>query len=98
MDKITLTCTGGPYGDCTSSYDFKLNREMTFQEFLNLIISDEREWGEIRLRYFGDILAEYRWGKVIALNIKDTSFVIKATGKASGGWSNMDYLIERKEN
>ena len=95
MDKITLTCTGGPYGDCTSSYTFELNREMTFKEFLDLITSDEREWGYIRFSRLGKIIAEYKWGKMIALNIEDTSFTIKTTGQAHGGWSRMDYFIEK---
>ena len=95
MDKITLTHIGGPYGDCTSSYEFELNREMTFQEFLDLITSNDREWGYIQFRCFGEVLAEYRWGKVVALNVEDTSFIIKTTGPAHGGWSRMDYFIEK---
>jgi hypothetical protein len=96
MDKITLTCTGGPYGDCTSSYNFTLNREMTLQEFLDLVISNEREWGQVAFSRFGDPIAEYKWGKITVLKVKDTSFKIKTTGTAHGGWSLMDYYIDKK--
>ena len=97
MDKIELICTGGPYGDCTSSYVFKINREMTFQDFLDLVISNPREWGSIIESKTGSILADYEYGKITSLRVKDTSFIIETTGQANGGWSSMDYTINRKK-
>lgn len=94
MDSIKLISTGGPYGDACCSYDFVLSREMTLKEFVDLIIQDKDEWGDVRLGWFDDPLLEYSHGKV-KFFVSDLDFMIKKVGKAHGGWSNMDYIVEK---
>ena len=94
MDSIKLICTGGPYGDACCSYDFELSREMTLKEFVDLIIQDKREWGEVSLGWFDKPLLEYSDGKA-KFFISDWNFMIKRVGQAHGGWSNMDYIVEK---
>lgn len=97
MNKITLKSTGGPYGDECCSYDFKLSKEMSFKDFVELIVAtNPKEWGYIKDRFFGNTLASYNH-KDITYHIEDTSFLIKDFGSAHGGWSRMDYIIHRKE-
>ncbi len=102
--KFEFKCTGGPYGDCCSSYDIILKKKpVTVRELIEEVVADEREWGEIRIvRDIKDWLdqscfIEYRWGKVIKDYIpeptKDREIV---QCKAHGGWSGMDYWLTVK--
>ena len=99
MDKIEMIHTGGPYGDCCSSYHFRLNREMTFDDFVNLIIETfPREWGDIRGgRVWGPVLCEYKHGRIVYLDVSVIGKTIKTEGMAHGGWSRMDYVVDFKK-
>ena len=94
MRNITMIHTGGPYGDCCSSYKFILDKEMTLQEFAKTIAADKREWGVIKLSPFGEILVDYSDGKITYRGNKN--LVIATEGTAHGGWSNMDYYVRIK--
>ena len=102
--RFEFKCTGGPYGDCTSSYDIILKKTpVTVRELIEDVVADEREWGEISIvsditHWLDNSCAlEYRWGKVIIDNIPE---VIKDKEiiqcKANGGWSAMNYWLTVK--
>ena len=91
-NNITMTHTGGPYGDECSTYDFVLSREMTLQEFVEMVASDERNWGYI---YYGNHkLVDYKWGQIKYMPNVYKDIIIHREGKTSGGWSRMDYFIK----
>ena len=95
--RIIMSCTGGPYGDATSSYKFTIiGNEMTLEQFAEAIAEDEREWGSIRKSSpFGEVLADYKYGKI---NYRaDKNIKIAKEGTANGGWSLMDYYVEVKK-
>ena len=61
-DLIKFTCTGGPYGDATSSYKIDFPKGWTFLDFVEYVTftysKEHREWGDIAV---GSILS----GKII---------------------------------
>ena len=65
MDKLHFTCTGGPYGDATSSYDVSVPEGMTLEEFIKAVLDEKpEEWGEICLGRSGPTLIEYKHGSL----------------------------------
>ena len=94
-NKLQMICTGGPYGDCTSSYNFTMPKQMTLKEFAEMV-TDGEEWGAIRKdNGFGDILAEYnRSGEIKYRDNADPNAILKLEGTAHGGWSLMDYHVK----
>lgn len=46
-ERMKMICTGGPYGDASSSYVVKLDKEYTVQEFVKWCWTKSRENGEI---------------------------------------------------
>ena len=102
--KFEFKLTGGPYGDCCSSYDIVLKKSpVTVRELIEDVVADEREWGKIKIvssitHWLDDSCAlEYRWGKVIKDFIPETikdKEIIQC--KAHGGWSAMDYWLTVK--
>ena len=98
MKPFRLVETGGPYGDCTCSYDVIFRSPMTLGEFIAALPHDEREWGAVRLaNVFGEKIGEYKQKTML---ITDPIFYfsnidrIVIDAKAHGGWSLMDYSIE----
>lgn len=88
-------------GDATANYDITLDREYTVQEFIITVLANRpREWGYIGIRsnsidgqFLGDPRMEYRRGTILSALPNDIlSKKIKSVS-ASGGWSNMDYLL-----
>lgn len=93
---------GGPYGDETSRYDVSLKRPCTVREFVEEVLSNEREWGYIGIykkgTIFGDPECEYKYGKLITEPLPEeylNKIVVKC--EAGGGWSRMDFLIYVEE-
>jgi hypothetical protein len=37
LNKINLMCVGGPYGDCTSLYEFTMPKQMALKEFAEMV-------------------------------------------------------------
>lgn len=99
--EMNFKCTGGPYGDCTAAYAVKLNRECTFRELIDLILT-RNEWGYIGKDYprevFGHPRFEYSHDHIKDgserghFTEEDYNRIVKVV-KAHGGWSRMDYLI-----
>lgn len=97
MELLEFKCTGGPYGDETSSYDVKVNKKfVTVNDIINYVLDKKYEWGYICINSHGlteDF--EYRYGTIIKDNIPEE---IKSSNinsiTASGGWSRMDYYIK----
>lgn len=89
---IIMKHTGGPYGDEMSTYKFTvIGEEMTLEQFAEAVAEDEREWGEIRRGWMGEVLASYKYGKI---NYRaDKNIILAKEGSASGGWSLMDYYV-----
>lgn len=99
--EMEFKCTGGPYGDCTASFDVELNRKCTFRELIDLILT-RNEWGYIGKEDprtpFGYPQFEYsrdhiKYGTEKGHFTGEDYYRIVKTVKASGGWSRMDYLI-----
>lgn len=87
MIKLIQTCDAG--GDCCAPYDVELDRQYTFGELLDKILS-RREWGEISF-------AGYRFsynGDKISPNPDSLRNCLVTEAKAYGGWSRMDYTIK----
>ena len=92
-NKLQMICTGGPYGDCTSSYKFTMPKQMTLKEFAEMV-TDGEEWGAIR-NGNGDVLVDYNRSKEIKYrNNVDPNTILKLEGTAHGGWSLMDYHVK----
>lgn len=101
MDKkLIMKCVGGPYGDCTSSYEFTMAQQMTLKEFAEMVAADGEEWGAIRKgSAFGDVLAEYnRSGEIKYRDYADPNAMLEPKGIAHGGWSLMDYHVNIDKN
>ncbi len=97
MIKLTqCTPTGG---DCTAGYSVTLDKDYTVEEFINEVLT-KNEWGYIGIwsdeqAWFdrGDPYCEYKRDKLITQMPNDIMGKKIVKAKASGGWSNMDYLL-----
>lgn len=92
-----LEQNGRVRGDCTAPYRVELDKEYTVSEFVQTVLTIDREWGYIGIyckdEIFGKPTCEYKWGKLLyALpdNVLNKKIV---DVKADGGWSRMDYLL-----
>ena len=69
-NKLIMKCVGGPYGDCTSTYEFTMLKQMTLKEFAEMVAADKKEWGAIRKRtlalYLPNMIEAVRLNIVIA--------------------------------
>lgn len=101
MKRFYRLCTGGPFGDETSSYEIILpeDEDITVEDFIEQILVDEPdEWGDI---YNGmhKIIADYKRGEATFRDGYDSIKHKKIISvKAHGGWSMMDYYLELKPN
>lgn len=100
---IQFKRTGGPYGDATSRYELVFRKEYTVKEFVEWCLTQD-EWGSIGIHdpeqaWFqrGNPYCEYNRG-TLKSNMP-RKFINKKIEKAtaSGGWSNMDYILHLKE-
>lgn len=49
-ERMKMICTGGPYGDASSSYVVKLDKEYTVQEFVKMVLDEKPgEWGNFEI-------------------------------------------------
>lgn len=49
-ERMKMICTGGPYGDASSSYAVKLDKEYTVQEFVKMVLDEKPgEWGNFEI-------------------------------------------------
>ena len=99
-NELIMKCVGGPYGDCTSSYEFTMTKQMTLKEFAEMVAADGKEWGAIRKgSAIGAILAEYnRSGEIKYSDCADPNAILEPKGTAHGGWSLMDYYVKIDKN
>ena len=98
---IKFEHVAGPFGDCTSRYKLSFDKPYTISEFIEEILQNKDEYGEI---YIGENYIKpkdtcsYAYGNLRSrfndryLNRK----IISA--KASGGWGCMDYYLNLKAN
>lgn len=99
MKRFQRICTGGPFGDETSSYAIELpNEEISVQEFIDMVMLQEpNEWGMISSGHV--VLADYSHGKITYRPEYDTyKDRAVASVSAHGGWSLMDYNIIMHSN
>ena len=99
--EMNFKCTGGPYGDSMAAFTVELNRECTFRELIDLILT-KNEWGYIGKvtprEVFGYPCFEYRYDRIKEgserghFTEEDYNRIVKVV-KARGGWSRMDYWI-----
>lgn len=110
-DLFTVRRCGPERGDCTAPYVVifsNINPHPTVKEFLDSVISNKREWGEILITpdpnctnvwsLIGkkrDIL-DYKWGewgKQYDIFLEKYSDQTIVSATADGGWSRMDYIL-----
>ena len=100
---------GGPYGDGTSMYNVKLNKDFTVKEFIDYILKKYPEnWGYISIAdkdivlsnqcvgwdRLSHITRNYINGNITLKNPNSSTLSKKVMAvKASGGRSRMDYII-----
>ncbi|MBP3610337.1 MAG: hypothetical protein J6J42_08390 [Lachnospiraceae bacterium] len=98
--------TGGPYGDCCSSYDVILDHEYTVQEFVEEVLKEKpEEWGafevatDLKYSYTSRLdNCQYKYGKITEEFKKPESATMKIKEiKAHGGWTRMDYFVKPVE-
>lgn len=92
-----MSQAGRERGDCTAPYNVELDKEYTVNEFVQTVLTNEREWGYIGIyckgEVFGKPTCEYKWGKLL-YTLPDSVLNKKIVDvKADGGWSRMDYLL-----
>lgn len=97
---MKFTQTGRTAGDETTPYIVTEWKSKNIREFVDEVLSNEREWGYIYVMTEKSWLScprcEYRYGKLLSkLNNGLLDFEI---GKidASGGWTRMDYFVYPK--
>lgn len=97
MKGFELKCTSGPFGDCTSNYEARFDREFTVREFVDEVLKNDREWGDFRIVKdgcpFGVETSEYRYGKLLSRFSEETLKKKIKSVTANGGWSSMTYFI-----
>ena len=53
MELLDFKLSGGPYGDCTSRYDVKVNKDgTTVTDIINYALSKKEEWGYVCIDSF----------------------------------------------
>ena len=102
-ERMKMICTGGPYGDASSSYAVKLDKEYTVQEFVKMVLDEKPgEWGnfEITTDFHYTYtnrkdICEYKRGKIIAdFREEKPKTMVVSEVIAHGGWTNMNYFIK----
>lgn len=88
---------GREFSDCTAPYDVVLDKEYTVNEFVQTVLTREKEWGYIGVyckgAIFGKPTCEYKYGKLLYALPDDILNKRIVSVKAHGGWSRMDYLL-----
>lgn len=102
---MKMICTGGPYGDCCSSYDVELDHEYTVKEFVKEVLTQKpQEWGRVTLvsdfkyKYqHEEDTCQYKYGNIAERFSKEgTKERTILEVKAHGGWTAMDYFLKCK--
>nr|DAI97883.1 MAG TPA: hypothetical protein [Caudoviricetes sp.] len=95
-----FVCTGGPYGDCMSSYRVEMSQPCTIAQLIEFI-NGQDEWGTVYINpqnWLGHgALAKFEYNnhtqhKPLAMPPFFHNKRIKSI-KAHGGWSAMDYNV-----
>ncbi len=94
MIKLTQNTKVG--GDETAGYSVELTEEYTVKKFVDEVVSNEGEWGSIIVNNDYSSICEYKWGELLSELPANVLNKKVATAKASGGWSNMNYLLTTK--
>ena len=101
---IELTQAAPERSDCTAPYTVTLHKEYTVREFVNEIVSNEKDWGYIGIAdgknwSRGTPHCEYRWGELLSTLPEEIMDRTIESATADGGWSAMDYkLVLKKES
>lgn len=86
-----MICTGGPYGDCCSSYAVEFDKPCTVSDVVDFILS-RGEWGNIEID--GVKVAEYKGSNLNhAISRRRLTKQVSKI-RAHGGWSLMSFYIE----
>ena len=97
MRPFEFVKTRGPFGDECSLYQIQMRKQMSVQELIDYVLTEERgEWGYIEV---AEHRLEYRWGSIVSdeLTEADKNMEIKDMF-GYGGWSRMDYRINHEKN
>lgn len=84
--------------DSTASYSVMLDKEYIVGEFIDAVLSNDKEWGTIGIHkrgtVFGDPKCEYKYGALLNTLPDDilNKKVVSATG--DGGWYMMNYILK----
>lgn len=86
--------------DCSAGYCVNLDKEYTFKEFIDAVLTNKNEWGLIEIakrdctRYSYPFF-RYRYGEIQSEpNIPEAVYGYKVKSvKSCGGWKRMDYIV-----
>lgn len=96
MKPIEFTESKGPFGDACSLYKVKVRKPMSVQELIDYVLTVKDEWGYIDV---SEHRLEYRYGAIVSDNLTDAEKQTEIKDAfAYGGWSRMDYKINRADN
>ena len=99
-DKFKLTQTSKIFSDETAKYKVELKYKMTLNDFINAVLENTMEWGDIYIYYQNEIIGEckYRYGKLIGFGKNNfteeqlNSIISEVTSR--GGWTQMHYWVK----
>lgn len=95
---LKLNKTSKTFQDCTANYEVTLPKELTVIELRDLIIKERLDnWGDIKLKdgtTFGKLLFEYKYDSLTKTLCEDYNNFKVSKVTASGGWSQMHFLVE----
>lgn len=89
-----MKCTGGPFGDCSYSYDVDFNGLCSVNEVVKFILS-RGEWGEIFVN--DNFCIEYKKDLLFGNFPKELITAEVDHIKANGGWTLMYFYIFTKQ-
>lgn len=97
-DVFTLRSIGPMGSDCTGPYAVELQKEATVQEFIDAVVADTTEWGQITVHTEGSHKRPFALFKHGAIDIQNGMKEVLGNtvkhARASGGWTRMDYVLE----
>lgn len=96
MKPFELTESRGPFGDACSLYNIKVLKPMSVLDLIDYVLTEKGEWGYIDVN---EHRLEYRHGRIVSDNLNDAEKQTEIKDVfAYGGWSRMDYKINRADN
>lgn len=93
--------TAGPFGDATSNYRVEITGNVTVYDFVNWVIKDKRQWGNVIIddgtgKWPNQPKVSYKYGKLTSKLPRKYRNQLVTGATANGGWSKMSFVIRVK--